>query len=76
MAVKKGRQIKFRVAVICSILWLLFVLSQIIPANPGDFANMLAEIIILGIAPLVILWGIWWIDKAKKKKSRYLRFSG
>ena len=58
---------KFRIAVVCSILWLLFRLYDDIPFIEHSMKFAASDLIATGIAPLVILWGIWWIIKAKKK---------
>jgi hypothetical protein len=56
----------FRIAVVCSVLWFLVALANI---KPWEYRwDRVDEFIGVTIIPLVILWGIWWIIKGRKKK--------
>jgi len=52
----------FRIAAVCSVLWLLFWLSttSYVKGFPWH------DFIITGISPIVVFWGVWWILVARK----------
>jgi len=54
---------KFRIAVVCSVVWFFFILSDTL--RHGRFHP--DEFLLLGVIPLIIAWGIWWALKARKK---------
>jgi len=54
---------KFRIAVVCSVVWFFFILSDTL--RNGRFHS--DEFILMGAIPLITAWGIWWIVKGKKE---------
>ncbi len=51
---------RFRIAIVLSVIWVLLVFASTL--GHWDY------FIVAGIIPLVLLWGIWWAVKAKKKQ--------
>lgn len=47
---------KRRLSILLSVLWLLLASALAL-----DSYNSQGLILILGILPLVLLWGIWWV---------------
>jgi len=56
------KEMIFRTAAVCSVLWLLYWLSTTSYIKGFPWKNF----IITGISPLVVFWGIWWILVARK----------
>lgn len=57
-----------RLAILVSIFWPIFSLIYIWqPRGPFIFLAFIKKFGLMGILPLVISWGIWWVVQGLKK---------
>jgi hypothetical protein len=60
---------KSRIAIVCSIFWFFLVLAGMEPWQKITRWHKTGwdDFIFVAVLPLIVLWGIWWILKARAK---------
>ena len=61
-------RINVNLTICLSVFWLIFALLFLYePADHFNFLRFAQQFVAMGVLPLVVFWGTWWVVNGEKK---------